>query len=74
MLDIVFISTTRAVSEPFSPRLWLQGSLAAKWGIRLLNAGSAALDQNAQHNDKENTGNYPDNRYTLHDNPPSSCN
>jgi hypothetical protein len=41
-------------------------------GFKLLNSRSAALDQNAQHNNKENAGNYPDQGYTLHVNPPSS--
>src|SRR5580698_2871236 len=43
-------------------------------GFRLLNARSTALDENAQHNDKENTGYYTDNGYAFHDNPPSSAN
>jgi|SRR5271154_3477585 len=42
-------------------------------GSLLLNARSATLDQNAQHNDKEYAGNYPDNRYAFHVDPPSSC-
>src|SRR5271155_4363944 len=35
-------------------------------GVQLVNAGSAALDQNAQHNDKENAGNNTNNCYAFH--------
>ena len=54
---------------------WLQGSTAGDLEglLLLLNAGSATLDQNAQHNDKEYAGNYPDNRYAFHVDPPFSC-
>jgi uncharacterized protein (UPF0212 family) len=47
--------------------------LRPNWRVQLANAGSAALDQNAQHNDKENAGNNTNNCYAFHVNPPSSC-
>jgi hypothetical protein len=36
----------------------------------LLNSRAAALNQNDQHDDKENTGNYPDDRGIVHLNSP----
>jgi hypothetical protein len=48
----------------------LQGSLQAKWAIQLLNASSAALDQDTQHNDKENSGYCTNNQYAIHVNSP----
>jgi len=52
---------------------WLRAMQANQDEPWLLNARSAALDQNAQHDDKEHAGNYPDNRYAVHVHPPSLC-
>jgi len=48
----------------------LRRALPARWSATaLVNLGAAALDENAEHDDKEHAGDNPDNRGTVHCDP-----
>jgi hypothetical protein len=64
------------VTNPWGLRGWLAEHMQNKsppedlHRRRLVHLGATALNENAEHNDKQYAGDNPDNRYLVHTDPP----